>query len=124
MNDRFNSLDEFLAWVESKLPETTYLVKNNPRHDEAMQAAYAIWNLTAASGNDNFQFRIAPDPLTGTSLCVEIIGSVIVFEDMQKLCPALSVANNLEVCAREDGTSLIGIVFENAYKPAKPQYRR
>jgi len=114
----FKDTDKFLEWYKSKRPETIYLIKNKQRYDEAMAAVSDICKYSLKSNPEETRITANPDELLGTSICVEIISTLIVFEDIENFCAALSKANNFEVCARVDGKFLLGIVFEDVYEIA------
>ena len=116
----FDNVDNFLNWYKDNRPETIYLVKNKQRYYEVLSAISTICSFALESNPDGTKITTNPDELLGTSLCVEIITPLVVFESMQELCAALSSADNLEICARTDGTVLIGIVFEDVYDFAPP----
>ncbi len=119
--ENFEDIDKFLDWYKSKRPETVYLVKNKARYAEVMQAVRTIYNFAHDSNPEGTTISMpTPDELTGTSLCVEIVSNLVVFEDMQKFCAALSKADSYETTSRTDGKFLIGIVFEDVYDLAPP----
>jgi hypothetical protein len=120
--DKFANLDDFLDWFKSMRPETIYLVKDKRRYAEVMDAIRTIYDFAHASNPDGTVLTTpAPDQLIGDKICIEIISNLVVFEDMKKLCAALSKASNFEIVARTDGKASIGIVFEDVYDFAPPR---
>ena len=123
--EQFIDIDEFLEWYLSKRPETVFLVKNKARYAEVMAAVRTIYNFAHASNPEGtILSKPSPDELTGTSLVIEIVSNLVVFDDMQKFCAALSKADNFEVHARTDGKALIGIVFEDVWQLAPPSGKK
>lgn len=119
-DETFNNIDQFLAWYRSKRPETIYVVKNKERCAEVMDALRTISELALNSNLEGTEISTDPDELLGTSLCVEIVTNLVVFEEMQRFSAALSKADTFEVYARTDGRVGIGITFEDVYEIAKP----
>ena len=123
--EQFTDVDNFLEWYMSKRPETVYLVKNKARYAEAIAAIRTIYDFAHTSNpTGTIISKPSPDDLTGTSLVIEIISNLVVFEDMKRFCAALSKTDNFEIHARTDGNALIGIVFEDVWDLAPPSKRK
>ncbi len=98
------------------MPSTAYLKKNPDRYCEVEQAIKEIAQL-ATDCDSNAKIEIKPDELTGSSLCLTVVSSLIVIDEIDKFCTALAKADSFEVCPRTDGTISLGICFENAWVP-------
>ena len=115
-----DGIDALLAKLEELLPETAVFVKNKERYDEAQQAIREISDFVWQT-DKNAKINVFPDELIGSSLCVEIIASLVVIEMVDKFCDALRKADNFEIYPREDGNIALGLVFEDAWVPAPPR---
>ncbi len=115
-----DGIDELLAYYEEHMPQNVILVKNHKRYDEVKQAIQDIADFVWDT-DDNAKINVNPDDLTGSSICVEIIASLVVIDMIDKFCGALSKANNFEVYPREDGNIGLGIVFEGVFDAAPPK---
>ena len=121
--EQFTDIEQFIDWYISKRPATIYLVKNKARYAEVMDAIRTICGFaTDGLNKDGTTFSMPhPDPLLGTSLILEITCDLLVFEDTQKFCAALSKADNFEVRTTNKGKVFIGIVFQDVYDLASPR---
>ncbi len=115
----FSVLDQLLETYKALMPKTVYLVKNKKRYDEAVKAICEIASCAVEVGSDS-KVKIFPDPLTGSSLCLEVTTSLIVVDLLDKFCSALKKANNFEVYPRTDGLLNFNVVFEDAFVAAPP----
>lgn len=115
----FSSLDQLLETYKALMPKTVYLVKNKKRYDEAVKAICEIASDAVAADSDA-KVKISPDPLTGSSLCLEVTTSLIIVDFLDKFCEALKKADNFEVYPRTDGLLNFNVVFENAFVAAPP----
>lgn len=115
-----DGIDALIKFYEDHMPRSVVLVKNKQRYEEIKQAiqdiADFVWNT-----DKNAIINVTPDDLTGTSICVEIIASLVVIDMVDKFCDALRKANNFEVYPREDGNIGFGLVFENVFDAAQPK---
>ena len=119
MSKKFKGLDDLRKFYEQNIPDTAYLVTNKTRYDEVKKAIDEIYNLIyEASGEASC--NVAPDPLVGTAVLVEIIVDTVIIEDTKKFSSALSKADNFEVSTKSNGNIEIGIVFHDVFSPAPP----
>lgn len=116
---KMDEIDALLQYCEAHLPKTVYLVKNKARYDEVKQAIQDIADFVWET-DENAKINVAPDELTGTSIGVEIIASLVVIDMVDKFCNALHKANNFEVYPRTDGNVGLGLMFEGVFDPAPP----
>ena len=116
---KFDSVDKLLETYKSLMPKTVYLVKNKRRYDEAVKAIAEITSCVKQIDNDAM-VKVSKDPLTGTSLCLEIRASFVTVYLIDKFCSALKKANNFEVYPRTDGHIGFDIAFNDAFVPAPP----
>ncbi|MDE7082558.1 MAG: hypothetical protein K2O89_02485 [Clostridia bacterium] len=114
---KFDVLDQLLETYKALMPKTVYLVKNKKRYDEAIKAICEIAS-DAVSADSEAKVKISPDPLTGSSLCLEVTTSLIIVDFLDKFCVALKKADNFEVYPRTDGLLNFNVVFENAFVAA------
>lgn len=112
-----DEIDALLSYYKDHMPKNVVLTPNHERFNEAEQAVQDIMNFVWET-DENAQVNIAPDELTGSSVCVEITASLVVIDMVDKFCSALQKANNFEVYPREDGNIGLGIVFEDVFVPA------
>lgn len=119
----FDVVDQLLETYKSLMPKTVYLVKNKQRYDEVVKAICEIASC-AVDADRSAKVKISPDPLTGSSLCLEVTASLIVVDLLDKFCSALKKANNFEVLPRTDGFIEFNVVFEDAFVPAPPHGRK
>ncbi len=115
-----DGIEAIIAYYEENMPQNVILVKNHKRYDEVKQAIQDIADFVWDT-DESAQINVNPDDLTGSSICVEIIASLVVIDMIDKFCNALRKANNFEVYPREDGNIGLGIVFEGVYDPAPPK---
>ncbi|MGN1103414.1 MAG: hypothetical protein ACI4QI_00930 [Candidatus Coproplasma sp.] len=115
----FDSLDQLIDVYKKLMPKTVYLMKNKDRYDNAVKAISEI-TACAVDADQNAKVIVQPDPLTGTSLCLEIVSSLVVVDMIDKFCSALKQADNFEICPRTDGLIVFGVSFNNAFVPAPP----
>lgn len=115
----FDVVDQLLETYKSLMPKTVYLVKNKQRYDEVVKSICEITSC-AVFADRSAKVKISPDPLTGSSLCLEVTASLIVVDLLDKFCAALKKANNFEVLPRTDGLIEFNVVFEDAFVPAPP----
>jgi len=115
-----DGIDALLAYYEDHMPKNVILVKNHQRYDETKQAIQDIADFVWET-DKNAKINVTPDDLTGSSICVEIIASLVVIDMIDKFCDALRKANNFEVYPREDGNIGLGIVFEGVFDAAPPK---
>ena len=114
-----DSIKQLAKVYESLMPTTIVLAKNKPRFTEAMEAIQKIADLVWDS-DEKATINVAPDELTGTSICVNIKTDLFVVDRVMKLCDALCKADTFEVTPLIDGFVGIGITFEKAFVPAPP----
>lgn len=118
---KFDVLDELLACYKKHMPKTAYLMKNPDRYSEVEKAVKAISDFALAI-DSNAQVEAKPDELTGSSLCLEITTDLIVVDEIDKFCSAISKADTFEVCPLTNGKIFFGLTFEDAWIPA-PAYK-
>lgn len=117
---KFDLVDEFLEFYKTFMPKTVYLMKNKERYDEAVKAICEI-AACVVEVDSGAKVKIAPDPLLGSDLCLEITASLIVVDLIDKFCSALNKADNLEVYPRTDGLLGFNVSFREAFIPAPPK---
>lgn len=115
---QFKDIGKFMARIKSIRPDN---IKNERRYEEVLDSIIHICASALKSNPDRTTLSHKPDELFGTSLCLEIITNLVVFEDMKGFCAALSKADNFEVCAMTEGKVSIGIVFEDVFDLAPPK---
>jgi len=122
---QFKDIGKFMERIKSIRPDN---IKNESRYEEVLDSIIHICATAFKSNPDRTTVSHKPDDLFGTSLCLEIITNVVVFEDMKELCAALSKVHpgTFEICAMADdgvpnGKVSIGIVFEDVYDLAPPR---
>lgn len=115
-------VDQFLETYKALMPKTVYLVKNKGRYDEVVKAICEIAAF-AVDADSDAKVKVSPDPLTGSSLCLQVTASYIVIDLLDKFCAAIKKASNFEICARTDGLIEFNVVFEDAFVAAPPHGR-
>ncbi|MDE6060875.1 MAG: hypothetical protein K2G31_05335 [Clostridia bacterium] len=116
----FDLVDQLLETYTTLMPKTVFLMKNKRRHDEVMQAIHEI-TTCVTKYDSSAKVEVFPDPLTGSSLCLEVTTSLIIVDLLDKFCEALKKASNFEAYSRTDGLIEFNVVFEDAFVPV-PTY--
>ena len=78
-----DGIDALLAYYEDHMPKNVILVKNHQRYDETKQAIQDIADFVWET-DKNAKINVTPDDLTGSSICVEIIASLVVIDMIDK----------------------------------------
>ena len=101
------------------MPETVYLVKNQPRHEQAMRTIEALIDRIAHE-DDAADFNVKKDELIGTSIALEVTTVCFSTVNLAALCDLLQQADSLDVTPLVDGRVRLTIGFDNVYKPYDP----
>lgn len=113
-------IDKIIEFYQSYMPKNVALVKDKKRHAEVEQAIKDIASFAYES--DEFaNVVVEPDDITGSSIMVEITADLVVIDMIDKFCEALRKVDNFEVYAKENGKIVLGLVFEDVFKPAPPK---
>lgn len=119
---KFDVIDALLAFYRKHMPETVYLMKNPERYPKIEKAVEEISSLVLAFDN-KAKVKIAPDTLTGSSLCLSFTTNLIVIDEIDKFCSFLSEADTIEICPLKNGQIDLGLTFKNTWIPA-PTHRK
>lgn len=114
---KFDVLDELLAFYKKHMPKTAYLMKNPARYHEVEKAVEEISDFVL-SIDSNAKVEAKPDNLTGSSLCFEITTDLIVVDEIDKFCVALSKADTFEASPLTNGKIFFALTFEDTWIPA------
>ena len=101
------------------MPETVYLVKNEERYEEIMSAIDKIVSLCTQE-DPNTKVKVSHDPLTGTSIGLEITSGSLSVRDIKKFCEGLLVADVFGIMGLKNCKFLFEFSFQRAMKPAPP----
>ena len=116
-NDK--DLQKLFDFYEKHMPETAILVKNADRYEKAKQAVQDIADFVWES-DPSATIDIQPDQIVGTSACMTVVATEIIFGDLKKFCTAISEGKNFEIYPSTDGKLSFNVVFDNLYSPASP----
>lgn len=114
---KFDALDELLAFYKKYIPQTVYLMKNPNRYPEVEKAVKEISDFALAI-DSTAKVKSKPDDLTGSSLCLEITTDLIVVDEIDKFCSALSKADTFEASPLTNGKIFFALTFEDTWIPA------
>ncbi len=105
------------------MPETVYLVKNQPRHEEAMRS---LWRLISfvTQEDETAEVSFSKNELIGTSLALDIKTYCFATTNVQELCDLLKQVDSLDVVPLTDGRVCLTVGFDNVYKPYEPNEKR
>lgn len=118
---KFDVLDELLAFYKKHIPKTAYLMKNPNRYPEVEKAVKEIKDFALAI-DSTAKIEAKPDDLTRSSLCLEITTDLIVIDEIDKFCSALSKADTFEASPLTNGKIFFALTFEDTWIPA-PAYK-
>lgn len=117
--DKDKEIDAIIKCYEEHMPKVAVLKKNTKRYVDVKKAMQDIADFVWET-DENAKISVSGDELTGTSALMTITTSLVVIDMIDKFCKALSKADNFEICANENGTITLGIVFEGVCEAAIP----
>lgn len=118
--DNKDEIDSLLAFYEAHMPHDVYLMRNKERYDEIKNAIDTIKQFVSTIESDA-EFTISKDELIGTSLCLEVVCTLLSMTEVDKFCVAIKKADSIDITPRADGMLSVVFGFNDAYLPAKPK---
>ena len=113
------SIDELLNYYEGLMPKKAYLMVNKERYPIIVKAVKEICDMASLCDKEA-KVDIHPDPLTGTTLCLDITTNLFVIDYIDKFCAALKEATTFEACPLTNGMLSVSMTFQKAWVPAPP----
>jgi beta-lactamase class D len=112
------ALDELMSLLK-KMPKEHVTMLNLPRYAQALNSINKIVNYVKGDCPDA-EVKVFFDEITGTCLCLEIIADELNIYKIQEFCEAIAPASTFSVTPRLDYMVEIGVTYEEAKLPMKP----